>query len=159
MPRPPFKPREKKEFDQRVLDIRRVARVVAGGRRFSFRATVAIGNRKGMIGLGTAKGSDVAKAVDKAIHQARKRMVMVPLQKNGTIPHEVYAKCGSAELIMKPAREGRGLIAGGPVRVLSDLAGIKNLTAKIISRTPNKLNNAAAALKAFSMLKSPESKK
>lgn len=151
--RPSSKPKEKKEYDQRVLDIRRVARVVAGGRRFSFRATVAIGNRKGTVGLGTAKGSDVTRAVEKAVHQARKRMVIVPLQKNGTISHEVYAKYGSAELIIKPAREGRGIIAGGPVRVLADLAGIKNLTAKILSRTPNKLNNAAAALKAFSMLK------
>lgn len=153
MPRPSIKPKEKKEYDQRVLDIRRVARVVAGGRRFSFRATVAIGNRKGTVGLGTAKGSDVAQAMEKAVHQARKRMVTIPLQKNGTISHEVYAKFGSAELIIKPAREGRGIIAGGPVRVLADLAGIKNITAKILSRTPNKLTNAAAALKAFSLLK------
>lgn len=147
------KPREKKEFDQRVLDIRRVARVVAGGRRFSFRATVAIGNRKGTVGLGTAKGAHVAQAVEKAAHRARKHTITIPLQKNGSIAHAVRAKYGSAQLVIKPAREGRGIIAGGPVRVLSDLAGIKNLTAKITSRTPNKLNNAAAALKAFSMLR------
>lgn len=153
MARPPFKPREKRDFDQRVLDIRRVARVVAGGRRFSFRATVAIGNRRGMIGIGTAKGSDVTQAVEKAVQRAKKNTIIIPMQKNGTIPHEVRAKYGSAELILKPAREGRGIIAGGPVRVMSDLVGIKNITAKIISRTPNKLNNAAVALKAFSLLK------
>lgn len=145
--------REKKDFDQNVLDIRRVARVVAGGRRFSFRATVAIGNRKGMIGLGVAKGSDVSAAVEKAVQQARKNTVIVPLQKNGSIAHEIYAKYGSAEVVLKPAREGRGIIAGGPVRLMMDLAGIKNVTAKIISRTPNKLNNAGVTLAALRKLK------
>ena len=148
--------REKRDFEQSVLDIRRVARVVAGGRRFSFRATVAIGNKKGMIGLGVAKGADVSQAVEKAIHQANKNTALLPLQKNGTIPHEVYAKYGSAEVILKPAREGRGIIAGGPVRIMADLAGIRNITAKIISRTPNKLNNAAVTLKAFRMLRAKQ---
>lgn len=136
-----------------MLDIRRVARVVAGGRRFSFRATVAIGNRRGMIGLGTAKGTDVTQAVEKAVNRAKKNTVIFPLQKNGSIPHEVYTKFGSAELVVKPAREGRGIIAGGPVRAMMDLAGVKNVTAKILSRTPNKLNNAAAALEAFRELR------
>lgn len=147
------KVKEKKEFDQKVLDIRRVARVVAGGRRFSFRATVAIGNRRGMVGVGTAKGLDVTQAVEKAVHKARKNVIMVPLQKNGSIPYEVYAKCGSAAIVIKPARAGRGMIAGGPVRSIASLAGIQNITAKILSRTPNKLNNAAAALKALAQLK------
>ncbi|MEK7636514.1 MAG: 30S ribosomal protein S5 [Patescibacteria group bacterium] len=154
MTRPQYgKPKEKKDFDQKVLDIRRVARVVSGGRRFSFRATVAIGNRKGMCGLATAKGQDVSQAVEKAVQKARKNTIIVPLQKNGSIAYEVSAKYGSAKIILKPAREGRGIIAGGPLRAIADLAGIKNLTAKIISRTPNKLNNAAAALQALSMLR------
>lgn len=146
-------PREKRDFEQAVLDIRRVARVVAGGRRFSFRATVAIGNRKGLIGLGVAKGADVSQAVEKAVHQAKKHTITVPLQKNGSIPHEVYAKYGSAEIILKPAREGRGIIAGGPVRLMANLAGIRNLTGKIISRTPNKLNNATVTIVAFKHLR------
>ncbi|MEK7067315.1 MAG: 30S ribosomal protein S5 [Patescibacteria group bacterium] len=154
MARPHYgKPKEKKDFDQKVLDIRRVARVVSGGRRFSFRATVVIGNRKGMCGLATAKGQDVSQAVEKAVQKARKSVIMIPLQKNGSIAHEVYAKCGSAKIVLKPARAGRGVIAGGPLRAIADLAGIKNLTAKILSRTPNKLNNAAVALRALSMLK------
>ncbi len=147
--------REKPEFDQKVLDIRRTARVVAGGRRFSFRATVVIGNRNGSVGVGLGKGVDVAAAVQKAVFQARKRMIRIPLNDKRTIPHEVVAKYGAAEVILKPAREGRGLIAGGPIRIVADLAGIKNLTAKILGRTPNKLNNAQATIEALKALRAP----
>ena len=145
--------REKPEFDQKVLDIRRTARVVSGGRRFSFRATVVIGNRNGKVGVGTGKGPDVSSAVEKGVFQARKAMISVPLSSTKSIPHEVSAKFSAGNVILKPAREGRGLVAGGPIRVISDLAGIKNITGKILSRTPNKLNNAQATIAALKKLK------
>ena len=134
--------------------MRRTARVVAGGRRFSFRATVVIGNRTGKVGVGLGKGLDVASAVDKAVAQAKKNIVVVPLNSKKTIPHEVSEKYKAAKIVLKPAREGRGLIAGGPVRVIADLAGIKNLTAKILGRTVNKLNNANAVMGALRKLNS-----
>ena len=145
--------REKPEFDQKVLDIRRTARVVAGGRRFSFRATVVIGNRNGKVGVGVGKGLDVTSAVEKGVFQAQKSMIAVPLNNKKTIPHEVQAKFSAGFVILKPAQEGRGLVAGGPIRVIADLAGIKNLTGKILSRTPNKLNNARATMEALKKLK------
>lgn len=146
--------REKSEFDQKVLDIRRTARVVAGGRRFSFRATVVIGNRNGKVGIGTGKGADVSSAVEKAVGQAKKSIVFVPLGERKTIPHESEAKFAAARVLLKPAAEGRGLIAGGPIRVIADLGGIKNLTGKILGRTVNKLNNAKATIEALKNLKS-----
>ncbi len=145
--------REKSEFDQRILDIARTARVVSGGRRFSFRATVVLGNRNGKVGIGMGKGPDVSVSIEKATAQAKKAMITIPLTAKKTIPHEVSAKFSAARVILKPAAEGRGLIAGGPIRVLAEMAGIRNLTGKILSRTPNKLNNAQAALAAFKKLK------
>lgn len=148
--------REKSEYDHKVLDIRRVARVVKGGRRFSFRATVVIGNRRGKVGVGVAKGSDVAQAVDKATHKARKNLVVIQLTKYGSIPHRVLVKFSSARVLLKPAPEGSGIIAGGAVRAVADLAGIRNLSSKILSRSPNKLNNARAALAALASLQAKE---
>ncbi len=145
--------REKSEFDQAVLDIRRTARVVAGGRRFSFRASVAIGNRNGKAGFGVGKGADVTSAVEKGVFQAKKNLILVPITDKKTIPHEVEGKVGAARVILKPAREGRGLVAGGPIRRIADLAGIKNITAKILGRTANKLNNAKAVMEALKKLK------
>lgn len=145
--------REKSEFDQKVLDIRRTARVVAGGRRFSFRATVAVGNRKGRAGLGIGKGPDVAGAVEKGSFQAKKYLITVPLTEEKSIPHEVEGKMDAARVLLKPARSGRGLVAGGPIRIIADLVGIKNLTAKILGRTVNKLNNARATMEALKKLK------
>jgi len=145
----PGEVREKSEYDQKVLDLRRTARVVAGGRRFSFRATVVVGNRTGKVGMGLGKGPDVASAVEKAVYQAKKNIIVVPLTDKKTIPREVMAKFKAAKIILKPAREGRGLIAGGPIRVIADLAGIKNLTAKILGRTVNKVNNARATFLAL----------
>ena len=147
------RPREKSEFDQSVLDIRRTARVVAGGRRFSFRATVVVGNRKGTVGVGVGKGPDVSNAIEKAVFQAKKRLISIPINDKKTIPHEVAAKASASRVILKPAREGSGLVAGGPVRIIADLAGIKNLTSKILGRTANKLNNARATMEALKKLK------
>lgn len=145
----PGEVREKSEYDQKVLDLRRTARVVAGGRRFSFRATVIVGNRMGKVGMGLGKGPDVASAVEKAVYQAKKHIILISLTDQKTISHEVSAKYKAASLVLKPARLGRGLIAGGPVRVIADLAGIKNLTAKILGRTVNKVNNARATFQAL----------
>ena len=145
--------REKSEFDQKVLDLRRTARVVAGGRRFSFRATVVIGNRNGKVGLGLGKGADVSTAVEKGVNQAKKHLVFVNLGDKKTISKEVEVKYAAARILLKPAREGRGLVVGGPIRVIAELAGIKNLTGKILGRTPNKLNNARATMEALQKLK------
>lgn len=145
------KEKEKPEFDQQVIDVARVTRVVAGGRRFSFRAVVAIGNQE-KIGLGVAKGSDVSLTIEKAVNKAKKDLIIVP-KKGTTIPHEVSSKFGAASVILKPARKGRGLVAGGVVRMICRLAGISDLTSKIISRSTNKLNNAKATMEALKKLK------
>ena len=145
--------RSKSDLDQKVLDIRRTARVVAGGRRFSFRATVVVGDRAGRVGVGIGKGAAVADAVEKGAAHARKEIIRVPLADTGTIPHEVAAKFSAARVILKPAPAGRGIVAGGPIRIIADLAGIKNISAKIMGRTPNKLNNARATIEALKKLK------
>ncbi len=144
--------REKSEYDQKVLDVARVTRVVAGGRRFSFRAVVVLGNKKGKVGVGIGKGADVSQAVEKAAADARKNFLVIPL-KDGTIPHEVSAKYAAARVLLKPASTGRGLVAGGALRVICDLAGIQNVSSKILSKSTNKLNNARAALEALKKLK------
>ena len=142
----------KSEFDSKLLDLARVTRVSAGGRRFRFRATVVIGNKKGKVGVGVAKGSDVAQAVEKATRLAKKDIIIVPIVED-TIPYEVRAKFSSAKVLLKPQRKGRGLVAGGTVRVVCTLAGIKNISSKILGRTGNKLNNARATIKALKQLK------
>lgn len=150
--RKPREPRERSEFDQKTIDIRRVARVVKGGRRFSFRTTIVLGNRRGKVAVGMGKGADVALSIDKAVNNAKKNMIVVQITKSGSISHDVIAKYGSAEILLRPAVEGRGLIAGGPVRIVANMAGIQNLTAKILSRSPNKLNNARATIEALKQL-------
>ncbi len=137
------------EFQERVLEIKRVTRVVAGGKRFSFRATVVIGDLKGRVGVGVAKGVDVAAAVEKARREARKNLINVPLKENRTIPYEVEAKYSAAKVRIKPAKAGHGLIAGGGSRVVLELAGIKDVSAKQLGRTTNRLTNALAAIKAL----------
>lgn len=145
-------PREKAEFDSSVLDIARVTRVTKGGKRFSFRTAMVIGDRKGKVGVGVAQGRDVAQSMQKATHQARKNMIKVPIKK-GTIPHEVNFKYHSAVVMLKPSLHGSGVKAGGPVRVVAKLAGIENITAKLIERTNNKINIARATIGALGQLK------
>lgn len=147
------KEREKSEYEQAVLDVRRVARVVAGGRRFSFRVTVVVGNRKGRVGIGVAKGADVKRAVEKAVHHAKKHFIDVRITKSGSIQQAVIAKYSSAEVLLKPAPQGSGIIAGGPVRAVVSLVGIENISSKILGRTVNKLNNARATIEALKKLK------
>jgi len=143
--------REKSEFDQKVLDIRRVTRVVAGGKRFRFRATVVIGDRKGRVGVGIDKGADTSESIEKATRNAKKNLITVSI-KNKTIPHDVIGKFSSAVVLLKPASEGRGVVAGGPVRIVVSLAGIANVTSKILGTTTNKLNNARATIEALKKL-------
>ena len=145
------RPREEREFDQTIIDIARVTRVMAGGKRMRFRACVVIGDRKGRVGLGVAKGADVTAAVEKAVEKAKKKMVRVPMI-NDTIPHRIDIKFGAARLMLKPAPQGRGIIAGGAVRSVLDLAGVKNVVAKILG-TRNKINNVQAAVLGLSQLR------
>jgi small subunit ribosomal protein S5 len=143
---------EKPEFEQKLLDIRRTARMVAGGRRFNFRALVIIGNKKGKVGIGVAKGADVTIAVEKAVNQAKKVLIEVPITENKSISQMIEAKFGAARVMLKPAQKGRGVIAGGAVRVICNLVGIENVVSKIIGRTTNKLNNAQATIEALKKL-------
>jgi len=142
----------KEEMESKLLDLARVTRMTAGGRRFRFRAVVITGNRAGKLGLGVAKGVDVAQAIEKATRLTNKNLIIIPIV-GDTIPHEVYAKFGPAEVLLKPQRKGRGLVAGGTVRVICNLAGIKNISSKILGRTRNKLNNARATIEALRKLK------
>lgn len=144
---------KKEEFQEKVLDLRRVTRVMAGGKRFRFRATVVIGDGRGRVGIGIAKGLDVAQAVAKAKNEGKKNIFYVELKDGRTIPHEVIAKYSAAKVLIKPAVVGHGLKAGGAVRFVLSLAGIKDATAKCLGRTPNKLTNALAALEALKHLK------
>ncbi len=145
--------REKREFEQKVIDIARVTRVMAGGKRMSFRACVVIGDMKGKIGVGVKKGADVSLAMNKAVNSAKKNLIKVKTI-NDTIPHEVRIKHKSAILLIKPAPEGTGIIAGGPVRAALEVSGIKNIVAKMIG-SKNKINNVRALIEAFNRLKEP----
>ena len=142
----------KEEFETKLLDLSRVERMTGGGRRLRFRAVVIIGNQRGKVGMGVAKGLDVAQAVDKATRLAKKSLVEVPIV-DGTIPFEVKAKYGAARILLRPQRKGRGLVAGGTVRVMCNLAGIEDISSKVVSKSRNKINNARATLLAFKKLK------
>jgi len=143
---------KREEFESNLLDLARVAHTRAGGKKLRFRAVIIAGNKAGKVGVGVASGLDVAQAVEKATYQSKRNMIEIPIV-GDTIPHEVYAKFGAAEVRLKPQRKGRGLVAGGTVRVICDLAGIKNISSKILGRTGNKLNNARATILAFKKLK------
>lgn len=143
--------REKSEFNQVTLDLARVTRVTKGGKRMRFRATVVIGDGKGRVGFGTSKGVDVQASVLKATNQAKKHLITIPMERE-TIPHRVHAKAGAAQVIIMPAPQGSGIIAGGPVRVVLQLAGVPNAAAKILGAN-NKINNVRATMEALKMLK------
>lgn len=150
----PRKEERKDDLEQRILEVARVTRVMAGGKRMNFRACVALGDKKGQVGVGLGKGADVTMAVNKAVNRARKTMVTVPLIKE-TIPHEIYNKMGAAKLILKPAKQGRGVIAGGVTRVILELAGVKNITSKTLGSN-NKVNNARCTIEALKKLRQVE---
>ena len=140
--------RPKPEFDQKILNIRRVTRVVAGGRRFSFSVALVAGDRKGAVGLGLGKAGDTSLAINKALRNAKKNMIRLNLTKTMSIPHEVSAKFSSSSVHLIP-NKGRGLVAGSVVRDIIKLAGVKDITGKILSSTKNKLNNAKAVMAAL----------
>lgn len=144
--------RVRSEFDQKIISIRRVTRVMAGGRRFNFSVAMVIGNKKGKVGVGLGKAADTQAAIEKAVRAARKNLIEVPMNKHMRIPHDVHTKLSSSEVMIMPA-PGRGLVAGSSVRTVLELAGVKDVTAKIFSRSKNKLNNARAAIAALKMLK------
>lgn len=147
----PRRPEEPKEFDQRILELARVTRVTQGGKRMRFRSCVILGDHKGRVGFGVAKGADVQQSVAKSATQAKKRMITVPLVK-GTIPHAVSMKFAAAKILIKPAPNGTGIKAGGAVRVVLELAGIPNVVAKILG-SKNKINNTKATMMALQKLR------
>ena len=148
--RPSFD-RPKPEFDQKILNIRRVTRVVSGGRRFSFSVALIAGDKKGSVGLGTGKATDTSLAIAKALKSAKKNMVKLKLTKEMSIPYGLSTKYSSSKIMIMPNR-GKGLVAGGAARDILNIAGVRNVTAKINSGSKNKLNNAKATMKALSRL-------
>ncbi len=148
------RPRERarQEYEQQIISIRRVTRVVAGGRRFSFSVAIVLGNRKGKVGVGLGKGADTALAIEKAVRNAKRNLIAVPLTEQQSIPHEMRVKYAASEVYLYPTKGG-GLRAGSSVRTVLELAGVKNATAKIFSRSKNRLNNARAAALALSRMR------
>ena len=144
--------RSRDNFEEQVLDIRRVVRVTAGGKRFRFRATIVVGNGKGKVGVGVAKGKDTQAAIEKARSQAKRNLIEIKLKGN-TIAHEVEAKFSAAKVLVKPAVAGHGLLAGGSPRIVLRLVGVQDATAKCLGRTKNKLTNAMATIEALKILR------
>lgn len=150
--RPSRRPaRVKPEFDQKIVSIRRVTRVVTGGRRFSFSVSIVAGDRKGRVGVGIGKAGDTALAIEKAFRDAKKNMIKVKLNEEMKPAFEVRAKYCGSEILMIPTRDTK-IVAGSSVRTVIDLAGIKGVSAKVVSRSKNQLNNAKAAIKALRQL-------
>lgn len=145
--------REPREFEQKILELARVTRVTKGGKRMRFRASLIIGDRRGRVGFGVAKGADVSMAIEKAFRQAKKNMVKVPLVEE-TIPHEILRKFAAASVLLKPAPKGTGLKSGGPTRMVLELAGVPNAVSKIMG-SKNKINNAKATFLALRALRMP----
>lgn len=146
-----YRPREEKEFAEEVIQIDRVTRVVKGGRRLRFRATVVVGNKRGRVGVGIGKSNEVTTAIKKAASRAQKDLIQVPVTKNDSIPHEIQVKFKSAKILLMPARPGTGIIAGGAIRKVVELAGIKNILSKAFG-TQNRLSNAQATINALKAL-------
>lgn len=143
--------RQKPEFDQKIVSLRRVTRVTSGGRRFAFSVCVVAGNRKGMVGVGQGKATDTPLAIEKAFRDAKKNMITVNTTQNMSIPHEVETKFAASRVKIMPA-PGKGILAGSSVRAVLELAGLKEISAKLLSRSKNSINNAYVAIKALQEL-------
>nr|YP_009500426.1 ribosomal protein S5 [Gracilariopsis heteroclada]AXE43588.1 ribosomal protein S5 [Gracilariopsis heteroclada] len=139
-------------WEEKVVQVKRVTKVVKGGKKLSFRAILVVGNEKGQIGVGIGKASDVIGAVKKGVSDAKKHIIHIPLTKSYSIPHPIEGISGAAKVIIKPSAMGSGVIAGGSTRIVLELAGVKNILAKQL-RSSNSLNNARAVLNALSQLK------
>jgi len=140
------------EWEERIIQVRRVTKVVKGGKKLSFRAVLVIGNEKGHVGVGVGKASDVIGAVRKAVTDGKKNIVSVPVTKQSSISHIITGQSGAARIIIRPSAPGSGVIAGGSMRTILELAGIKNILAKQLS-SGNPLNNARATINALLKLK------
>nr|YP_009546166.1 ribosomal protein S5 [Gloeochaete wittrockiana]ASQ40227.1 ribosomal protein S5 [Gloeochaete wittrockiana] len=143
---------KKREWEHKVVEIRRVSKVVKGGKKLSFSAIIVIGDEKGQVGIGIGKASDARAAITKGITNGQKELIKVPLTKTYTVSHTTQGKEGASQVIIRPATSGTGVIAGGAVRTVLELAGIKNILAKQLGSN-NKLNNARATIDALSKLK------
>lgn len=147
-----IKNKEETNWEEKVVQVKRVTKVVKGGKKLSFRAVLVIGNEKGQIGVGVGKAGDVIGAVKKGVADARKHIVNIPLTKYNSIPHPIYGTSGAAKIILRPSATGSGVIAGGCTRIVLELAGIKNILAKQLGSN-NILNNARAVLNALENLR------
>jgi len=147
----------KDEFESRLVDLRRVTRVTKGGKQMSFRACVVVGDKKGTIGEGTEKGPDVAIAIEKATHTAKKNLVKIAIN-DSTIRHQVKKKYSAAIVLLKPASKGTGVKAGGPIRIVLELAGIENVISKMLGSN-NKISNVRATIEALQELRATKSTK
>ncbi|MFC1612381.1 30S ribosomal protein S5 [Patescibacteria group bacterium] len=149
--------KEDREFEQKLVDLSRVTRVTKGGKQLSFRATMVIGDKKGRVGFGIGKSSDVSTAISKGVKMAKKALISVPIN-NETIPHELVVKSGAGKVLLKPAKQGKGIKAGGAMRIAFELAGIPNITGKILGSN-NKINILYATFAALKKLRKPIEKK
>ncbi len=141
-----------KEFEERVIRISRVSKKTKGGNKIGFTALVVVGDRKGRVGVALGKANDVLSAIKKGVRKAKKKLITIPLE-NGTIPHQIYLKDGAAKILLKPAPKGTGVIAGGPIRSVLELAGVQNIVAKMLG-TNNKLSNVNATFKSLKQISS-----